>query len=54
MQTTETERVRQGSGPLDNLVVLIASLAILAVISLGLALYWNQLPANPPAVTQAR
>ncbi len=33
-----TDRIRQGTGPLDNLVVLIGSLALL--VAIGLALLW--------------
>lgn len=40
LKTTETERVRQGTGPLDNLVVLVVSLALLAVIGAGVLYYF--------------
>jgi hypothetical protein len=36
---SEKDKVRQGSGPLDNLVVLLCSLILLAVVGVALFLY---------------
>lgn len=40
----ETDDVRQGGGPLDNLVVLLTSLAILTVIGVSLIVYFGNWP----------
>ncbi len=52
---TETERIRQGSGPIDNLVVLIASMIILVIVGLGLAyyVYWWERPQAPKRPAEA-
>ena len=53
---SQTDRIRQGTGPLDNLVVLIASLIILLVIGAGLAFYvywWERPRTQQPQPAQA-
>ena len=40
----ETDKVREGSGPLDNLVVLIVSLVVLVVIGGALLWYFGYIP----------
>lgn len=49
---SRTERLRQGSNRIGNLVVLIASMILLAIAALGLAyyVYWSE---SPPASKQA-
>jgi hypothetical protein len=44
---TETERVRGGSGPLDNFVVLVVSLVVLAIAGAALLWYFGYLPGHP-------
>ncbi len=36
---SETDRIRQGTGPLDNFVVLIVSVSLLAIAGVSL-IYW--------------
>lgn len=43
----ETDEVRAGTGPKDNLVVLITSLVILAVVGAFLLWYFGFLPRHP-------
>lgn len=43
----DTEDVRAGTGPKDNLVVLIASLVILTAAGACLLWYFGFLPHNP-------
>jgi len=47
---SETDKVRQGSGPLDNLVVLLTSLILLAIIGGALLWYFGYGPGShqPP------
>jgi hypothetical protein len=49
---SETEKVRGGGGPLDNLVVLITSLVLLAIIGAGLLWYFGYWPGGHPALTE--
>jgi hypothetical protein len=49
---SETEKVRGGGGPLDNLVVLIASLVLLAVLGAALLWYFGYFPGGHPALTE--
>jgi hypothetical protein len=39
-----TDDVRQGSGPIDNLVVLITSLLVLTAIGVAFAMYFGYWP----------
>lgn len=41
MRPNKTDQIRQGTGSLDNFVVLVASLALLAAVGLGLLAYWS-------------
>jgi hypothetical protein len=49
---SETDRTRGGTGPVDNLVVLITSLVLLAL--LGAVLLWSfgYFPGGHPALTE--
>jgi hypothetical protein len=49
---SETERTRGGTGPLDNLVVLIVSLVLLAIVGAGLLWYFGYWPGGHPAITE--
>ena len=49
---SETERVRGGGGPLDNLVVLITSLALLVILGVGLLWYLGYWPGGHPTLTE--
>jgi hypothetical protein len=49
---SETEKVRGGGGPLDNLVVLITSLALLTVLGVGLLWYFGYWPGGHPTLTE--
>jgi hypothetical protein len=46
---SETEKVRGGGGPLDNLVVLITSLVLLAILGAALLWYFGHWPGGHPA-----
>ena len=48
----ETEDVRGGGGPLDNLVVLITSLIVLAILGAALLWYFGYFPGGHPAFTE--
>ncbi len=43
---SETEKVRAGSGPLDNFVVLVISLVVLAILGAILLWYFGYLPGH--------
>jgi hypothetical protein len=49
---SETEKVRGGTGPLDNLVVLIVSLVLLAIIGAGLLWYFGYWPGGHQPLTE--
>jgi hypothetical protein len=41
---SETDKVRAGSGPLDNLVVLVTSLVVLVIVGAALLWYFGYIP----------
>ena len=49
---SEAEKVRGGGGPLDNLVVLITSLTLIAVLGVGLLRYFGYWPDGHPTLTE--
>jgi hypothetical protein len=49
---SETDRVRGGGGPLDNLAVLITSLILLAIIGALLLWFFGYFPGGHPALTE--
>jgi hypothetical protein len=49
---SETEKVRGGGGPLDNLVVLIVSLFLLAILGAALLWYFGYWPGGHPIITE--
>lgn len=50
---SETDRVRAGGGPLDNLVVLTISLVVLVVVGAALLWYFGYFPgAHTPVPTE--
>lgn len=48
---SRSDRIRQGTGPLDNLVVLVVSLVLLTLIGGGLAFYVYRYE-RPPTATE--
>jgi hypothetical protein len=48
----ETDDVRGGGGPLDNLVVLSISLVVQAIVGALLLWYFGYFPGGHPAVTE--
>ena len=49
---SEKDKVRQGSGPLDNLVVLFCSLVLLAMVGVALFIYYQH--NSPEAVSHQK
>jgi hypothetical protein len=43
---SETDKVRAGGGPLDNLVVLITSLIVLVIVGAALLWYFGYMPGS--------
>jgi hypothetical protein len=49
---SETDKLRGGTGPLDNFVVLITSLIVLAVLGAALLWYFGYLPGHHTVPTE--